>query len=565
MAAKRGSSMSSAAFANRVSARFHMAWIALAIAAVTGVGEVRVAAAPPDLHDLMEGRGKGVSFPVSCRDDVQLRFDAALAALHSFWYGQALKEFTAIVESNPDCAMAHWGVAMSVWNQLWAPPRPDNLKKGREAIEKARTVGEKSRREQDYIDALAAFYADFEKRDHRTRVLAYTGKMEQVARDYPEDREATIFHALALLASADPLDKTYANQIKAGAMLEKIMAETPQHPAVSHYIIHAYDYPALVDRALAAAQIYAACVTIVPHAIHMPSHTYVLLGRWRDAIAANIAGQAAEKERGSPEDRIHDLDYLVYAYLQLGEDAKAKEVFDLALQIENDLAARKHDTGLRSRPFGIAAMEARWAMERQDWAGAAGLPVRADPRYPFVEAVSRFARAVGLARSGRPGEAQAEIDRLGALQKTLADAKNLYWARQVDIERQTAAAWSARALGRNEEALALMEAGAKAEETSETHDTLSPGPVGMTAHEALGALLVELGRPADAVRAFEASLRTSKNRLQSYAGAARAAAAAGDAADARAYFVKVLALADGSDTARPEIAAAKAYVDGVGK
>jgi len=533
-------------------------------ATIIALGVVRAEAAPVDLHELMEGRGQDVHLPVSCGEADQPRFDAALAALHSFWYGQALKEFSAIAEANPDCAMAYWGVAMSVWNQIWAPPRPDNLKKGREAIEKARASGNTTPREAAFIDALATFYADYETLDHRTRTLAYTRKMEALAQHDPGEREGQTFYALALLASADPLDKTYANQLKAGAILEKVMAETPQHPAVSHYLIHAYDYPALVDRALKAAQTYAACVTIVPHAIHMPSHTYVLLGRWRDTIMANVSGEAAEKERGTPEDRIHDLDYLVYAYLQLGEDAKAKEVLDLALQIDNDMVARKHDSGLRARPFGIAAMEARYALERQDWSGAAALPVRADARYPFVEAVSRFARAVGLARGGHAQEAQAEIDRLAALEKTLSDAKNLYWARQVGIERQVAAAWVARAVGRNDEALSLMEGAAKAEEFSETHDTLSPGPVGMTAHEALGALLTELGRPANAFKAFEASLRTSRNRLQSQAGAARAAAAAGDKENARVYFAKVVSLSEGSETGRPEVIEARSYINRTG-
>jgi hypothetical protein len=537
---------------------FQAVRLAVVVALVAG-GQALAAAATP-AESLMQGRGSDVHFPASCGEEVQPRFDAALAALHSFWYGQSLKEFTAIADAHPDCAMAQWGIAMSVWNQVWAPPRPDNLQKGRAAIDKARAVGEKSQREWDYIDALATFYADYEKLDHRTRVLAYTGKMEEVARRYPDDREATVFYALALLAAADPLDKTYANQIKAGGLLEKIMAQTPQHPAVSHYLIHAYDYPALVDRALKAAQTYAVCVTVVPHAVHMPSHTYVLLGRWRDTIVANIAAEPAEKDRGTPEDRIHALDYLVYAYLQLGEDAKAKETRDLAVSIEDDLAARKHDSGLRARPFGIAAIEARWTIERQDWAGAAALPVRVDARYPFVEAVSRFARAVGLSRSGRPAEAQAEIERLAALQKTLADAKNLYWARQVGIEQQIAAGWQARAQGRNEEALALMQSAAAAEEGFDTHDTLSPGPVGMTAHEALGALLVELDRPADALRAYEASLRASRNRLQSYLGATRAANADGDKENARAYAAKAVALADGASTARPEILAARAYV-----
>jgi hypothetical protein len=228
--------------------RWHCAAAALAYALV-------LAAAPSvtaqNAHDLMEGRGREVSFPVSCGKDIQPRFDAALAALHSFWYGQALKEFTGIVESNPDCAMAQWGIAMSVWNQIWAPPRPNNLKTGSEAIARAlAATAPKTQRERDYIDALAAFYADHEKLDHRTRASAYMRKMADLAQAYPEDREARIFYALSLLATADGLDKTYKSQLKAGEILEQVFAEKPEHPGPAHYLIHAYDYPALVDRAL---------------------------------------------------------------------------------------------------------------------------------------------------------------------------------------------------------------------------------------------------------------------------------------------------------------------------
>jgi hypothetical protein len=539
-------------------------WLVPVLAAVLALGAARSSSAQTDTHDLMEGRGRDVSFPVSCGADIQPRFDAALAALHSFWYGQALKEFTAITEAKPDCAMAYWGIAMSVWNQIWAPPTPANLKKGSDAITQALALGAKTPRERDYLDALAAFYADHDKLDHRTRATAYMRKMEELAQRYADDREARIFYALSLLATADALDKTYKNQLKAGAILEQIFAEKPQHPGPSHYLIHAYDYPALVDRALAAAQNYAICVTVVPHAIHMPSHTYVLLGRWKDTITANYAAVIAEADRGTPEDRIHALDYLVYAHLQLAQDAKAKEALDLALKIENDLVARKHDSGLRARPFGVAAMEARWALERLDWATAANLPPRPS-RYPYAESVPHFARAVGLARSGRPEQASSDLERLVTLQKTLADAKNLYWARQVSIQLKIASAWVDRARGRDADAVALMQEAAKAEETSETHDTLSPGPIGMTAHESLGLLLLELGRPSEAFEAFEASLRSSKNRLRSYAGAAAAAAAAGNTSAARSHYTKLLELADGSDGSRPELAQAKAYLQQVNR
>jgi len=517
------------------------------------------AAAQSEANPLMAGRGGDLSFPISCGAQIQPRFDAALAALHSFWYGEALQEFTAISQSDPDCAIAHWGVALSVWNQVWAPPRPDNLKAGREAIEKAQSAKQKSPREADYIDALAAFYTDTDKLDHRTRAAAYSKKMEALAQKYPEDREARIFYALSLLASADPLDKTYKNQLAAGDILEKLFAEIPTHPGVAHYIIHAYDYPGLADRALTAALKYQTCVTIVPHAVHMPSHTFVLLGRWQDTVNANISAQEAEHARGIPEDRIHDLDYMVLAYLQLAQDAKAKETVDLARQIEDDMVAHNHDTGLRDRHYNLAALEARWALERHDWAAAATLPLRPN-RYPYAEAIPHFARAVGLARSGHPDEAQAEIDQLAAIVKALNEAKNPYWAGQVEIERKVASAWTARARGHDDEAVALMQAAATQEDGLETHDTLNPGPIGMTADEGLGALLLEVKRPAEALKAYEASLSFAKNRLQSYAGAASAAAASNDVEDARKYYAKVIELASNGDGNRPEVTEAKAYM-----
>src|SRR6266478_428270 len=355
------------------------------VALLTAAIAVGKTAAQSEKDALMAGRGT-VSFPVSCNANLQPRFDAALAALHSFWYGQALKEFTAIAEAKPDCAMAYWGIAMSVWNQIWAPPTPANLKKGSDAITQALALDAKTPRERDYLDALAPFYADYDKLDHRTRAAAYMRKMEALAQRYPDDVEARLFYALSLLATADGLDKTYKNQLQAGAILEQVFAQKPQHPGPSHYIVHAYDYPALVERALAAAQNYATCVTVVPHAIHMPSHTYVLLGRWQDTITANDAADIAEADRGTPEDRLHALDYLVYAHLQLAQDDQAKKALDVAVNIQNDLNARKHDSVLRAGPFGIAAMEARWALERLDWAAAANLPLRPN-RYPYAESV----------------------------------------------------------------------------------------------------------------------------------------------------------------------------------
>ncbi len=538
-----------------------MRMLQMAVCAAAGIllAADQHALAQSEPNPLMQGRGGDLVFPTSCGGAVQPQFDAALAALHSFWYKQAREEFTTITQSDPDCAMAHWGVAMSVWNQIWAPPQPASLKIGQEEIAKARAAATKSPRESDYIEALAAFYTDTDKLDHRSRALAYSRKMEALAQNHPDDREAKIFYALSLLASADPLDKTYKNQLAAGAILEKLFAEIPTHPGVAHYIIHAYDYPDLAPRALAAALKYQVCVTVVPHAVHMPSHTYVLLGKWKETIESNVAGEQAEKVRGIPEDRIHDLDYLVLAYLQLAQDAKAKQAVDLAREIEDDMVARKHDSGLRSRHYNLAALEARWALERHDWAAAAALPLRPN-RYAYAEAIPHFARAVGLARGGHPDAAQGEIDRLDALIKALTDAKLPYWAGQVEIERKIAAAWTAHALGHEDDALALMRAASKQEDGLAAPDTLNPGPIGMSADEGLGMLLLELKRPSEAFKAFDASLRIAKNRLQSYAGAASAAAAANDAENARKYYAKVVELAGAGDGARPEIVEAKAYL-----
>jgi tetratricopeptide (TPR) repeat protein len=341
-----------------------------------------------------------------------------------------------------------------------------------------------------------------------------------------------------LLATADPLDASYARQRQAGEVLERIFKELPDHPAAAHYIIHAYDCGPLAERALEAAKRYAKSASVVPHAIHMPSHTYVLLGRWRDNIDSNLVGEKAELERGIPEDRLHDIDYLVYGYLQIGEDAKAKQFRDLGLSIEQELVAAKRDVGLRARPFAIAAIEARYALERSSWTEAAALQPRPN-RWAFIEAVPHFARAVGASRSGNPAAAKADIDRLTELQADLAKSNITYWARVVDIQLKIASAWMADAEGRSADALSLMQAAADLEKSIDTHDTLSPGPVGATAHESLGELLLKGGRAREALASFEESLKLAKDRARGYFGAAKAAGLAGDADRQKVYVAKL--------------------------
>src|SRR5437016_12647997 len=283
-----------------------------------------------------------VSFPTSCAAAVQKPFERAVALLHSFWYIEAAKAFTAVTQADPDCAIAYWGLAMSQWTQIWAPPPAAALKRGWDAVEKAKAANAKTPRERDFVAAAEAFFKDADKVDHRTRAQAYGRAMEQMYASYPQDREVAIFYALALQATADPHDKTYANQRKSAEIAEKVLAAEPHHPGAAHYIIHAYDYPPIARQGLGAATRYAQFAPSVPHALHMPSHIYVLLGMWPETIQSNVVAAAAEKDRGNPDDRMHALDYLVYGYLQQAQDGEAKQIVDEARGIMTELAARNY-------------------------------------------------------------------------------------------------------------------------------------------------------------------------------------------------------------------------------
>jgi len=495
-----------------------------------------------------------VKFPVSCDPAVQKPFERGVALLHSFWYSESAKAFTEVTETDPRCAMGYWGIAMSLWTQIWSPPSPAALKRGWEAVEKAKSIGGATPRERDYIAAAEVFYADSERLDHRTRAVAYEKAMERMYLRYPDDTEAAAFYALALLATADPHDRTYAQQRRSAEVAEKIFAVQPDHPGAAHYIIHADDYPALASRALPAATRYARFAPSVPHALHMPSHTYVLLGMWRETIQSNIAAAAAEKAHGNPDDRMHALDYLEYALLQRAMDVDAKHVLDEARGIMAELAARQYDSGRPTAHFAIAAIEARWAMERGSWAEAAAIEPR-PTRFAHADSMIHFARAIGAARSGQPARARADVEKLAALRDGLKDA---YWSEQIEIQRRAASAWVAHAEGRNDEALALARSAAELEESTEKHN-ITPGPIA-TGRELLGDLLMEMGRPAEAVREYEASLERAPNRLKSLHGAGRAAELSGDRDKARAFYLKILALGPPGNSQRPELLDVKAFL-----
>ena len=492
-----------------------------------------------------------VNFETSCKPEAQKLFNQGMLYQHSFWYRASQKVFEDALKADPECGIAYWGIALSLlWNPHAAPPAK-NLAEGAATIAKSKGVGAKTLRERDYIDALATMYADYEKVDHRTRLLAYANAMEQLAQRYPGDDEAQIHYALALNTSASPADKTYASQLKGAALLEPIAERQPQHPGVSHYLIHLYDYPPIAEKGLNAARRYAKIAPAASHAQHMPSHIFTRVGYWTESIASNAEAARVAKDAGDLSDQLHAMDYQVYAYLQLGQDAKAKALID-------EMAAV---TGLTESympgPYAMAIAPARFVVERGDWKAAAALQVRPSP-LPQVQAISYTARALGAARSGNPEAARADIAKLAEFRDKLRDAKDAYWSEQVDIERQVATAWTLYAEGKQDDALAAMSAAADAEDRTEKHP-VTPG-VPKPARELYGSMLLERGMAKEALAAFEATLKKEPNRLGAYAGAAVAAEKSGDLIKAREYYGKVVAIAENADKARTEVADAQAFL-----
>ncbi len=503
-----------------------------------------------------EGKGDQlgtVHFATSCNAEVQQSFDRAVALLHSFWYGAAVKAFTEVGNRDSACAMAYWGVAMSSWYPLWEPPSAGALKQGRDAVQKARSIGAKTDRERDYIGAIEVFYADADKLDHRTRALAYEAAMERVHAKYPEDREAAVFYALALDATQDPTDKTYAKVSKAGQILEKVFAQQPNHPGVAHYIIHSYDYPALSARALDAARRYAKIAPSAPHALHMPSHIFTRRGLWQESIQSNADAAVAAKADRDAQGQLHAMDYMVYAHLQLAQDEKARRV------VEEALTFNKVERETGATAYAQASIPARYALELRRFTDAAALPVIARPeRYTYTEGITYFARALGAARTGDVAAARREVERLQTLRDTLVQGKQRYWADQVEVQRRAAAGWLAWADGKSEEAVALVRSAADLEDATEKHP-VTPAPV-LPSRELLGDLLAELKQPALALREYEASLQREPNRFNTLYEAARAAEMSGDLTKAKAFYSKVVELGSQADAERASLAAARVFL-----
>jgi tetratricopeptide (TPR) repeat protein len=494
-----------------------------------------------------------VSFPVSCAPSVQQQFSTAVAMLHSFWYEKAKETFSAVADKDPSCGMAYWGIAMTYYHPIWQAPGPDDLKTGTASIEKAKLVGAKTQRERDYIAAVEAFYKDSDKVDHGTRALAYERAMEQVQVRYPDDHEAAIFHALALLATAPPTDKTYAIQKKAGAILEPLFVEEPEHPGIAHYMIHAYDYPPLAQGALDAARRYAKIAPDSPHALHMPSHIFTRLGLWQESIDSNVASAASAKKNNAPGNELHAKDYLIYAYLQGAQDREAKEA------IQAPPSGRADDPQYMNWLYAMGTSPARYAVERHEWVESAALTVPPNTfpggRWAWTEANLHFARALGLSHTGKTDAARMEIQKLASLRDTLTQIGDKYWLDQVEIQRESAEAWITLAEGKREQALGQMRSAADHEDKTDKHN-VTPGVI-LPAREMLGDMLLELKQPAEALVAFESTLRTAPNRFNSLSGAARAAKLSGDNQKAKTYYAKLLSMCEHSDGDRPELKEAR--------
>jgi len=521
--------------------------ISFAVVAITAAGFSLTQPASAESEDKLGI----VNFETSCNLEAQKLFNQAMLYQHSFWYRASQKVFEDTLKADPECGIAYWGIALSLLLNPHATPPAKNLAEGASVIAKAKAVGAKTQRERDYIDALGVMYADYENVDHRTRLLAYAKAMEQLAQRYPGDDEAQIHYALALNTSAPPADKTYANQLKGAAILEEIAKRQPQHPGVAHYLIHLYDYPPIADKGIEAARRYAKIAPDAPHALHMPSHIFTRVGYWQESIDSNMASGRSAKAAGDFHEQLHAMDYLVYAYLQLGQDKKAGDV------VEAMNAVTGFTESALPGPYARAASPARYAMERGDWKAAAALEVRPSP-LPQVQAITYFARVVGAARTGDPAAAKADIAKLGEMHDKLVQAKDAYWAGQVDVQKQIATAWVLYAEGKRNEALAAMSAAADAEDKTEKHP-VTPG-VPKPAREFYAGMLLESGMAKEALAAFEATLKKEPNRLDAYVGAARSAEKAGDPAKAREYYEKVVAVASDADKTRADVNDARVFL-----
>jgi len=505
-----------------------------------------------------------VSFTASVPDSLKKDFNIAIALLHSFEYNESEKMFARIIERSPDCAMAYWGVAMSNFHALWAPPTEAELQKGAKAIELARSINNKTKRETDYIEALAKFFENAGHADHHSRVLSFENAMEKLYQTYPDDLEAGVFYALALDAAADPTDKTYTKQKKAFSILNPMFQKEPLHPGLAHYIIHNCDYPALAELALPAARKYASIAPASAHAQHMPSHIFTRLGLWDECIQSNLVSVSSArcyaskaKIKGHWDEELHGIDYLVYAYLQKGDDEQARQQADY-LQSIHEVDGINFKTA-----YAFAAIPARYALERKMWKEAAALSLHPTDfpweKFPWQESIVHFARVIGAVHLNNVKEAKTELENLKSLyDKLVKQIDKKQESAQVAIQIKTSEGWIEYKLRNNEKALAMMQEAADMEDGTEKHP-VTPGEV-IPARELYAEMLLEMNKPDLALENFELDLKTHSNRFNGLYGAAMAAEMAGNKDKAIVYFKKLIEIADPENCRRPELNHAKLFL-----
>jgi len=473
-------------------------------------------------HPVPESLGV-VSFGTSCRPGVQKDFERGVALLHSFAYSSAEATFRQVAEKDPNCAIVHWGIAMTYFHELWDPPiEQDAVAKGREEVRRAQEIGGGTGRERGFIHALALFYnRDLSAIPYRERVSQYEAAMADLARAYPKDEEPQVFYALALLASASPFDTTHVRRKHAVQILEPLFHKYPQHPGIAHYLIHACDNQEMAEQGLVAARTYSKVASSAPHALHMPSHIFIRLGMWDDSIASNLAARAAAHNQGDIGEELHAMDYLVYAYLQEGRELEAssviRELGTMPIPDERDLKVA----------YASTAMPVRYAVERGQWVEAASI-VPPSSASPYVTAVAVWARAIGFARTGHPADARQEVEKLRRLEQQLRasrDGYSEYWAKQVEIQELEAMAWSAQAEGGTDEARKLLREAADDEDATEKLP-VTPGPI-IPGREQLGDLLLQQGQPKQALKEFQLALSASPKRRGAIIGASRASEGSG--------------------------------------
>ena len=522
---------------------------------ITALGTCFAAAAlahEDDAAKALKGLGS-VNFANSCSPSVQQKLQRGVAMLHSFWYSAGEATFQEVAAADPSCAVAAWGFAsILMGNPLGGiGASPKDAPRAQAAIDKGREMGAKTEREKDYLEAVAAYYQDFANRPERERQVARAKAYEALAAKYPKDDEAQIFYALYLASTQLQSDQSYSAYLQAAAILEKQFARHPNHPGVAHYLIHSYDAPPIAQKGVPAAKRYAAIAPDAPHALHMPSHIFTRVGAWQESAATNRRSADVAMKGGEPDGAAHAMDYMMYAYLQLARDADARNTYEELLRLA------KFNPAASTAPYATAAMPARYAIERGAWREAANLAV-VPSRFPFTEAITYHARALGAARAGDVAQAKTDLAQIEERRDALRAAKNDYWATEVEVMRLSAAAWIALLEDRADEAVGMMREAADTEDRQEKH-IVTPGRV-LPARELLGDMLMELKRPAEALKEYERSQKREPDRFRGLYGAALAAEMAGDARSARRYYARLVQVA-GKGEPRAELKLARTYLE----